>query len=299
MKQVSLVIVSAVYAAVVSIAGQAQAGILYGHGNWDETLYRIDTDTQTVTVVGVDGPGVGAERQGPEIEMDPTGDVVYMSIVDWDSSTTMGLTQIDVTTGLSSSFVPWSGIPLVDDADFGAATALEFVGSTLYGSFHEAGPEIDPGVLGTIDTVTGSITAVGEMTGMNRPAGGLEYVDGVMYSVTATSNGDSRLFTIDLATGITTPGAFITYDGEQMDSITALAYADGVMYTLENNNPVLYSVDLATGVMSQEFNMEFYMNSLTPGAVVVPEPSSIAMFGIGALGLFGYSRRRRQTSAAA
>ena len=31
----------------------------------------------------------------------------------------------------------------------------------------------------------------------------------------------------------------------------------------------------------------------------VPEPSSLAMFGIGALGLFGYSRRRRQTSAAA
>jgi len=33
-------------------------------------------------------------------------------------------------------------------------------------------------------------------------------------------------------------------------------------------------------------------------ATPVPEPSSIAMFGIGALGLFGYGRRRRQTSAA-
>ena len=36
-----------------------------------------------------------------------------------------------------------------------------------------------------------------------------------------------------------------------------------------------------------------------PATTAVPEPSSIAMFGIGALGLFGYSRRRRQTSAAA
>ena len=34
-------------------------------------------------------------------------------------------------------------------------------------------------------------------------------------------------------------------------------------------------------------------------ATAVPEPSSLAMFGIGALGLFGYGRRRRQTSAAA
>jgi len=34
-------------------------------------------------------------------------------------------------------------------------------------------------------------------------------------------------------------------------------------------------------------------------AAPVPEPSSMAMFGIGALGLFGYGRRRRQTSAGA
>ena len=38
---------------------------------------------------------------------------------------------------------------------------------------------------------------------------------------------------------------------------------------------------------------------LAAPTTAVPEPSSIAMFGIGALGLFGYSRRRRQTSAAA
>ena len=35
------------------------------------------------------------------------------------------------------------------------------------------------------------------------------------------------------------------------------------------------------------------------GGAVVPEPSSIAMFDIGVLGLFGYSTRRRQTSTAA
>ena len=45
---------------------------------------------------------------------------------------------------------------------------------------------------------------------------------------------------------------------------------------------------------------EYHSMALTSDSVAaVPEPSSIAMFGIGALGLFGYSRRRRQTSAAA
>ncbi len=225
MKRANLFTMAGVCLAVVSIAGQAQAGVLYGHGNWNKTLYRIDTDTQTTTVVGV---GL-VQRSGPEIEWDPTGDVVYMS----DhriGSPGKGLTLIDVTTGLSSSSVLWSGLP----AGTNTSTALEFVGSTLYGSFHQSGPEEDPGTLGTIDTATGSVTAIGEMTGMNRPAGGLEFVDGVMYSVTSTDNDDSRLFTIDLATGAATAGAFLTLDGGQIEGATALAYAEGVMYTLIN-----------------------------------------------------------------
>ncbi len=52
--------------------------------------------------------------------------------------------------------------------------------------------------------------------------------------------------------------------------------------------------------MTVEFDTGISMNSLTAGAgAVVPEPSTLTMFGIGALGLFGYGRRRRQTSAAA
>ena len=286
MKRASLFIVAGMCLAVVCMAGQAQAAVLYGHGNWDKTLYRIDTDAQTTTVVGA---GL-VSRHGPEIEWDPTGDAVYMS----DHAVSgKGLTLIDATTGLSSGSVSWSGLP----GDTNTTTAMEFVGSTLYGSFHKAGPEGVPGVLGTIDTATGSVTTIGTMTGMNRPAGGLEFVDGVMYSVTATENGDSRLFTIDLATGAATAGAFFTLGGGQRDGITALAYVEGVMYTLinedEEGDGILYSVDLATGEMTAEFNTGA-MNSLTAGAAAavaaIPEPATAALVLLGAGGLM--CRRR-------
>ena len=49
--------------------------------------------------------------------------------------------------------------------------------------------------------------------------------------------------------------------------------------------------------MQEVANSSITMKSNQPP--LVPEPSSLVMFGIGALGLFGYSRRRRQTLAAA
>ncbi len=71
-------------------------------------------------------------------------------------------------------------------------------------------------------------------------------------------------------------------DGDPLDDATLTGtLADGTAF-----NNVVYIRDNATV-------------TLAAPATAVPEPSSIAMFGIGALGLFGYSRRRRQTSAAA
>ena len=70
------------------------------------------------------------------------------------------------------------------------------------------------------------------------------------------------------------------FDQGPLDGVTLTGtLANGVAF----NNLVMIT-DAATVTLA------------APATAVVPEPASIAMFGIGALGLFGYSRRRRHTS---
>jgi hypothetical protein len=278
MKKITFCFFSCVLAFLL-VTSHAHAALLYGHGNLDffdpdGDLYQIDTVAQTVTLVGVDP---ARSSSGPDIQISPDNSTIYMSRPGWDNS---GLFLIDPSTGLNTGTLDLSGFPSFID-EFGilrttdTATALEFVGSTLYASFHEAGPEIYDGILGTIDLSTGLITPIGEMTGMNRPTGGLSYVDNTMYAVSSTFNNDSRLFTVDLGTGVSTLVGNLTLDGWQQQSATALVFADDTMYTLLNGDANLYSVDLSTGAMTMEFDLGVEMNSLTSESSPIPEPSTI------------------------
>ncbi len=191
------------------------------------------------------------------------------------------------TTGaLTHSGFPLDSVGLQTDT----LTAFEFFGSTLYGSAHQPGPlQTVPGVLVTVDLGTGALTTIGNLTGMIRPTGGMDFFNGVMYAITTTMNNDSSLFTINLGNGVATLIASLTIGGVQAETVTGLANLHDIMYAVSNdsgdNN--LYSVDLATGAMTALFDMGVSLNSLT----AVPEPGTLALFGLGLAGL-GLMRRK-------
>jgi len=176
---------------------------------------------------------------------------------------------------------------------------MEFVGTTLYGSFHEGGPESANGILGTIDLGTGAITAIGAMTDMNKPTGGMHYVNDTMYAVSSTDNNDSRLFTINLQTGAATLVAPITLNQEHMQSATARAFADGKMYLLLNRDSNLYSVNLSTGELTLEFDLGLPLNSLTSSVAdyqIIGVPAIYPLGLIMLAGLLLLLARRRLTA---
>jgi len=268
--------------AALLVSNQAHAAILYGHDNKvlaGGQLYQIDTVAQTVTLVGADAARADS---GPDIEMSPDNSTIYMSRALWfNDETEQSMFLIDAATGLNldPGTLPLSGIP----PNRQTPTALEFVGETLYAAFHRGGffEELD-GVLATIDPNTeenpniGVITAIGPMTGMNRPTGGMAYVAGTMYAVSSTNNNDSRLFTVNLNTGAAALVGNLTLNGAQQEGATALACAGGTTYTLLTNkqDTNLYSVDLSTGALTLEFDLGVQMNSLTSRSDECPSTPS-------------------------
>jgi hypothetical protein len=219
------------------LATAVNAATLFGNDLDAFVTIRIDTASQSITFL------IGGFTGCQDLEM-ASGSTIYSVCEDEFQIT-------DITTGSTTDLPLLSNLP----ENTNSATALELTNNTLYAAFAGFGVKDQPGEFGIIDVSTSTVTSIGPMTGMGAPTGGLHDVEGTMYAVSAADAVDSSLFTIDVSSGAATLIAPLTLAGFAVNSVTALAYADGKMFTVINNDSMLYSIDLGTGELTPEFDL--------------------------------------------
>lgn len=212
--------------------------------------FAVDIATGMGTLIGPMSPDLATE-----LEYDTLTDQLWADEVDGLPD----LHRLDPATGGTISTVTHTP---------GALTGMEFVGSTLYGTFI-GGPGA-PSDLVVVDTGSGGLTTVGP-TGRG-PISGLAYdpIGGVMYGVVGGSSGGD-LVTIDLSTG-----AASTVGPTGLTAVGGLAFApNGTLYagtaqadqTAPNS---LFVVDPSTGATTLVGPVGFSVTGLTACAEVVP-----------------------------
>ncbi len=208
-------------------AGVGSGTMVASTGNNGVSLITVDTATGAGTLIG------------PLNAFGPVTDLVFRHdgvLFGTTGGGTKSVINIDAF-GVES---------LVGTHVDGSVTGLEFVGTTLYGTFIAKGGGSSPSQLVTVDQVTGALSMIGA-TGFG-PIGGLAFdsATGILYGATSgTSNGD--LISIDLGTGA---GTLIGSTG--LGDVAALALGPGgVLYGGLGGNSTapgsLITIDPATG----------------------------------------------------
>ncbi|MDJ0733978.1 MAG: hypothetical protein QNJ47_07830 [Nostocaceae cyanobacterium] len=228
----------------MSFLGSSQSG----------ELFEIDVSTGSATLIGNMGFPLATE-----IEFDTQTDTLYAEEVNGFT----GLHTIDITTAASLGEV---------NHPFGALNGLEFVGSTLYGTFITFGGGGAPSDLVIVDTSNGNLTTVGA-TGLGPISGlSVDPVTGIFYGVTAGGGfgNESQLVTIDLSTGQAE-----VIGGTGFNRVGSIEFAaDGNLYGGISRSGDLIQIDVTTGESTLIGNTGFSITGLTL-TEEIPAPANL------------------------
>lgn len=262
-----LVQVAVVVGAVLTLPGQITAGTLYFSVDLNANgLYRLDTSTGAATHLGSSGVG------GTTVGLAPSSDL-----------TTLFGSQPSGIVGISAN---------------GA-------GSTKLGDAVTEGLAYDPGTDTLYGTVNGEFFTIDSTNGeeamkLASPGAdieGLAYGNGLVYGLAGFSGPRGNLYSYSPLTDI---WSFIAYTGVPFN-LPGLAYDPiaNVLYAKGSQDTFLYQIDPSTGVASVIGDTGIVNGgglAYVASAPAVPEPTSMALFGLTALGM-GVIRRRIKVDA--
>ncbi len=277
---------------VLGPAGVAQASLLAT--DWDiagtfSNLYRVDVSTATATLIGSTGQ---VRMIGLVVDTDST---IYTISEEASSN----LWTLDPTTGLAT-LVGTLGFNLQEgDMTISPMTGEMFVSDGRFGGDN----------LYKVDKTTGSPTLVGAFGMDGRDVSGLQFIGSTLYGLALRDAAADALVTVDPATGVATEVGLtgtnlgvIAAMGRDPD--TGLTYIAGPLTGFGSDNQ-LYTIDLSTGAATLVGPLTGIALSVSGFSVAgepailrtIPEPSSLTLLGLGALGTLGVLRRRWKRAA--